>query len=173
MFILDIIGRPPEHLVETLENLIKEMSNEKGVEVKSKSIKEPVLMKESKQFYTTFAEIEIEVEDMLYLAMLMFKYMPAHVEVISPEIIAVSNNSWSEILSELTRRLHAYDEVARLMQLEQKKLLKKIVELGGEIPGQVMAPPSQPIQKKEENSSKRGRVKEKPKKKPTKKSKKK
>lgn len=139
VFIMDIIGRPPEHLVEMLEKLIAEMANEKGVEVKSKSIKDPIPMKENKEFYTTFAEVEIETEDVLYLAILMFKYMPAHIEVISPEIIAIPNTGWSDILSELARRLHAYDEMARLMQLEHQKLLLKIKELGGEIPPEEMA----------------------------------
>jgi len=131
MMILEIIGRPAEHLTETLNKLIEEIDKEKGVVVKEKNIKEPVLMKEQKDFYTTFAEIEVEVEEIMHLAILMFKYMPAHVEVISPELIALTNNSWSEILSELTRRLHGYDEVARVIQNEKVILEKKLKELGG------------------------------------------
>src|SRR3989344_5317652 len=96
MLILDIIGRPAEHLLETLDKLIEEMRKEQGVKVVSTDTKEPTLMKDSKEFYTTFAEIEVETESMMHLAMLMFKYMPAHVEVISPENISISNNSWSD-----------------------------------------------------------------------------
>lgn len=132
VLILDVIGRPKQHLIESLEKIIEEMSKEKGVSIKAKGIKEPTTMKENKEFYTTFAEIEVETEDVLYLAILMFKYMPAHIEVISPEIIALSNNGWSDILSELTRRLHSYDEIARIMQIEKHELLKKIQELSGE-----------------------------------------
>jgi hypothetical protein len=127
--ILEIIGRPPEHLVETLENLIKEMDKEKGVSVKSKKINEPIPLKEQKEFYTTFAEIEIEVEDILYLAVIMFKYMPAHVEVIEPELIALTNNGWTDILSELTRRLHGYDEVTRVLQFRNREMENKLKEL--------------------------------------------
>lgn len=133
MLILDIVGRPKEHLVETLEKIIGEMDKEKGVIIKSKEIKEPTLMKDQKNFYTTFAEIEVEVEDVLYLAILMFKYMPAHIEIISPEIIALSNNGLNDIFNELVRRLHGYDEVARMMQMEKNGLLKKIKELGGDV----------------------------------------
>ena len=144
VMILDIIGRPPEHLVKSLEKIIEEMEKEKGVTIKSKQIKEPTLMKDQKDFYTTFAEIEIEVDEILYLTILMFKYMPAHIEIISPEIIALSNNGFNEILNELVRRLHGYDEIARIMQMEKQILLKKIQELGGEIPAGIMpmqAPP--------------------------------
>ncbi len=132
MLILDVIGRPPQHLVESLEKITEEMEKEKGVKIIGKNIKEPTVMKDNKEFYTTFSEIEVEVEDILYLAILMFKYMPAHVEVISPETISLSNNGWSDILSELVRRLHSYDEVARILQIEKQELLKKIQELGGE-----------------------------------------
>jgi hypothetical protein len=146
IMILDIIGRPPEHLVESLEKIIEEMGKEKGVTLKSKQIKEPVPIKDQKDFYTTFAEIEVEVDEILYLAILMFKYMPAHIEIIQPELIALSNNGFNDILNELTRRLHGYDEIARIMQIEKQILLKKIQELGGEIPAQIMplqAPPQQ------------------------------
>ena len=146
IMILDIIGRPPEHLVESLEKIIEEMGKEKGVTLKSKQIKEPTVMKDQKDFYTTFAEIEVEVDEILYLAILMFKYMPAHIEIIQPELIALSNNGFNDILNELARRLHGYDEIARIMQIEKQILLKKIQELGGEIPAQIMplqAPPPQ------------------------------
>ena len=88
-------------------------------------------MKEQKNFYTTFTEVEVEAEDILYLTILMFKYMPAHIEIISPEIIALTNNGFNDILNELARRLHAYDEIARVMQMEKHALLEKIKELGG------------------------------------------
>ena len=167
IMILDIIGRPPEHLVKSLEKIIEEMGKEKGVTLKSKQIKEPTLMKDQKDFYTTFAEIEVEVDEILYLAILMFKYMPAHIEIISPELIALSNNGFNDILNELTRRLHGYDEIARIMQIEKQILLKKIQELGGEIPAQVM-----PIQAPPQQTQKNQEILEKPKtkKKQTKKS---
>lgn len=129
ILILDIVGRPPEHLVDTLKKLIEEMGKEKGVTVISNQIKEPALIKDQKDFYTTFAEIEIEIEEILRLALLMFKYMPAHIEILSPEILALSNNSFNDILNELVRRLHGYDEIARIMQIEHHKLISRLKEL--------------------------------------------
>jgi len=126
ILIFEIIGRPPENLVNTLEDIIKQIDAEKGVEVKSKDIKEPNLMKDQKDLYTTFAEVEVEVEEILYLALLMFKYMPAHIEIFSPELIVLTNNGWGEILSELTRRLHAYDEVARVLRFENNQIREKL-----------------------------------------------
>ncbi len=146
MIVLDAIGRPPEHLVETLKNIAIQIDNEKGIQVKSKKIKKPELMKEQKNFYTTFAEIEIEAKEMMYLMVIMFKYMPAHVEIISPEIVAITNNSWNELLNELARRLHGYDEIARVMQVENKKLQQKISELTGGILQPSPTPTASPFQ---------------------------
>ncbi len=126
--ILEVLGRPPEHLVETLKKLEGDIGNEKGVEIKDTKIKEPVELKDKKGLYTGFAEIEVEVEEISLLARLMFKYMPAHIEVISPELIALTNNGWGDILSEIIRRLHGYDEVARVIQSEKQILEKKLKE---------------------------------------------
>ncbi len=132
---IEVIGKPPEHLIETLNNIVKQIDEEKGVDIKEKKIKEPVLMKDQKDFYTSFAEVEVEVEEILHLARLMFKYMPAHIEIISPELIALTNNGWNDILNELTRRLHGYDEVARIIQVEKNILEKKLREAVGDKTG--------------------------------------
>ena len=126
VMILEIIGKPAEHLVTTLEEIIKEMGNEKGVEIINTKINEPAELKDKPDFFTTFSEIEIEVEETIQLAILMFKYMPAHIEIVSPESIVLTNNEYGEVLSELTRRLHKYDEVARVVQMEKDILEKKL-----------------------------------------------
>ena len=129
VMILEIIGKPAKHLVETLEKITEEMGNEEGVKINNKKISEPTELKDRKDFFMTFAEIEVEVNEALQLAILMFKYMPAHVEVVSPESIILTNNEYGDILSELTRRLHKYDEVARVVQMEKGILEKKLREV--------------------------------------------
>ena len=133
VFILEIIGRPKEHLTQTLEKIIESISQEKGVKLIEKKINEPVELKNNKDFYGTFAEVEVEVEEILQIAILMFKYMPANIEIIEPELIALSNNGWNDILNELARRLHAYDEMARVLQIQTAKLQKELKEHGFEI----------------------------------------
>ena len=132
IIILDVIGKPPEHLVESLKRVIEEIDKEKGITILRKDIKEPRPMKDHEGFFTTFAEVELEFEEILSFVIVMFKYMPAHLEIISPEIIAISNNSWNDILNELIRRMHGYDEVARMLQQENNLLRKKLEESTGQ-----------------------------------------
>ena len=123
--IIEIAGRPPEHLTETLNELIKKIDEEKGVSVEDKILHEPVLMKDQKDFYTSFAEVELMIEEISILNLLCLKYMPAHIEIIQPEMIAISNANLNDVLNETLRRLHHYDEVARVMQTEKMILTNR------------------------------------------------
>lgn len=127
--IIEVLGRPPEHLVETLNNIINSIDKENGVKVLSKKINEPVLLKDRNDFYTSFAEIDVKVNHITHIAMLVFKYMPAHIEIVYPEFIALQNASWNEVFNELARKLHGYDEVARIIQVEKKILENKLREV--------------------------------------------
>ncbi len=127
--IIEVVGRPANHLTETLEKITGDIDKEKGVKVLKKKIHEPKQVKDQQEFFSDFAEIEIEVEDILYLVVVMFKYMPANIEIISPEVVALTNNGWNDILNELARRLHGYDEVARILQIEKGILEKRLREV--------------------------------------------
>jgi hypothetical protein len=128
MFILEILGKPKEYLTETLEKIIEEIGKEKGIKIIGKKINPPELIKDQDQFYTTFAEVEIEADNILLISILMFKYMPAHIEIVSPQNISLTNSDFEEVLNELTRRLHGYEEIVRIMQNERLILQNKLKE---------------------------------------------
>ncbi|MEK6945894.1 MAG: hypothetical protein AABW63_03810 [Nanoarchaeota archaeon] len=131
VILLEVLGRPPEHVTNSLNEIIKSIAEEPGITVKEKLMNEPAPLKEEKELFTAFAEVEIEVETLMKLLSLLFKYMPSHVEIIEPEDLKMKHNDWNELLNELTRRLHAYDEVARIMQNENIILEKKLREILG------------------------------------------
>ena len=58
----------------------------------------------------------------------MFKYMPAYIEIISPQNLSFTNAELSDVLSELTRRLHGYEEIARILQNEKTILERRLKE---------------------------------------------
>jgi hypothetical protein len=134
--IIEVLGKPKEHVEETLKGIVIKIGEEKGVEVKSSKVNEPKEL-EGKQagFFASFAEIEIEVEEMMKLVGIMFNYMPSHFEIISPELIALTNNSWADILTTITQKLHGYDEIARITQIEKQILEKKLREIMGQQQG--------------------------------------
>ncbi len=124
--VIEVLGRPPEHIEETLREIIKKIGEEDGVSILESKINSSVEIQNQKGMFTTFAEIEVETKDLTTLVILMFKYMPAHIEIISPEALTLTNNGWNDIFNELVRRLHGYDEVAGVLQMEKKILEDKL-----------------------------------------------
>ena len=129
LIVLEIIGRPAQHIIDTLNEIINNIDNEPRVKVKDKNVAEAKEIEGHEGFYSSFAEIEVETEGILDLVILCFKYMPAHVEVVNPELIAVTNNSWTEILCEIVRKLHQYDEITRVTHNERMIMEKKLQEI--------------------------------------------
>lgn len=132
VIIFEILGKPPEHIVEALEEIIKQIGSEKGVVIKEKRIEEPKELEKEKGMYTTFCEIIAEFDELINVIVLLFKYMPAHIQIISPEKVTIKHTEMNEAFNEVARRLHAYDEVARVLQIEKSVLETKLRELLGQ-----------------------------------------
>lgn len=120
--VIEVLGRPPEHIEETLREIIKKIDEEKGVSVVESKLNPSVEIQNQKGMFTTFAEIEVETKDLLTLSVLMFKYLPAHIEIISPENLKMNSFEVNAVLNELIMKIHKYDEVARILQMEKSIL---------------------------------------------------
>jgi len=133
VLIVEVLGKPQEHLTVALKEIIEKMGSIDGVLIEDETITPPRPLEKQPGFYTAFAEIEVKVESLDKLISLMFNFMPAHVEILSPEKIAMSNNNWNDALNELIRRLHQYDGLAKMIQMEKKILENKVRTLTSEL----------------------------------------
>ena len=111
--IIEMLGRPAEHLSATLNSLIERLASEKGIVIKQKKFYDPVPVKESKDLFSSFVELEIAFDSLNALMGIMFAYMPSNVEVISPQQIKFSREDISSLSNNLVARLHAYDAAAK------------------------------------------------------------
>jgi len=122
VMIIEVLGRPKEHLIETLEDLSMKINSEAGVKITNKKINEPILIEGQKDLFTGFVELELDVQSPKIIAGLLFKYMPSHIEVIEPENFVFKNSEFNELFNEITRRLHRYEELVRVLQLQMQKV---------------------------------------------------
>jgi len=131
MFVFEIIGRPPEHIKETMSQLVDKVGELEGVEISNKKIHEPKPIEKGdvKNFFTTFSEVEILGQDLNVILNVVFFAMPSHVEIIEPEELRFKNFDLSNLLSALTVKLHRYDEIAKASIIENKMLANKVKEL--------------------------------------------
>jgi len=137
--IFEMLGRPADYLKETLKKFIDKVNNEKGVKILGKKIKKPKKLEQAKQeLYTTFAEAELEFEDMQAMFKIIFIYMPSHIDIISPEEIKIKNFDLNVLMTELARRLHQYDEITKRLSAERNILYTRLKQTkeGGEIIGE-------------------------------------
>lgn len=136
-FVLEILGRPADHVTDSLKGIIAKLETENGIDVNKKKLHEPkeVDMKgkevpEDKKLFTSFAEIEAEFETIERLMATAFNYMPSNIEIISPAKVSFGNFHLSELLTSIILQLHKYDEVTKKLFMDREILMNKIKEKG-------------------------------------------
>lgn len=126
--ILEILGRPPEHVKETLKLLLDKLGREKGIKITDSRINDPIPVPESKDLFTTFAEVYVELESLDNYFGIIFAYMPANIEIIQPEEVTLSSTDLNQLGNKLIQRLHEYDSIAKRMISEKEFLVTKLRE---------------------------------------------
>lgn len=129
-FIIEMLGRPPEHLQKTLEQFTESLEKEKGVSVVGKKIYEPKQLEENKNLYSSFTEINLQVESLTRLIELIFIYMPSSIEITDPQELKLRINDTNMILNSLAARLHRYDAIAKRLTMEKSILENQLREHG-------------------------------------------
>ena len=124
ILILEILGRPPEHVTKILKEIVDKLGKEKNVSIIKKNLAEPKQI-EGKDIFTSFAELEIET-DLSTLMLLTFAYMPSHMEIIEPEDLKIKNSDLNMFFNELSKKLHQYDELAKALMIERRIIAQKI-----------------------------------------------
>lgn len=158
--ILEMLGRPAEHVKEALNTLVVKLGAEKGINVTNKNYHEPKLAEGSKDLFTTFAEIEAELDTIDIYFMLLFAYLPSHIEIISPEKLSFMNYEFNELGNKITARMHDYDAITKKSMSERDFLLQKLQESAPEVYKQITTPP-EPPKEQEEVTKKKSKPKKK------------
>lgn len=141
IFTFEMLGRPPEHLKATLSEFVDKLDTIPSITIENKTVHEPKLVEDErvKDLFTTFAEVEVSSDNFNAISLIVFNALPSHVEIIEPYSLNIANNELSNILTDLTVRIHKYDEIAKRITAERNMMIKKleeadkkIQELGGE-----------------------------------------
>lgn len=127
--IIEILGRPPEHIKESLSTLLTKLGMEKGVKILTHKIHEPVPVKDTKDLFTTFMEIEAEFDNHNVCLGIMFAYLPSHIEILSPSSLTLKNDDFSTLCNNLIARIHGYDAVVKRVLGDREILINQIKQL--------------------------------------------
>ena len=152
--ILEILGRPKEHIVEALNELVNKLGSEGGIKIIEKKIHEPISVKEAKDLFTTFADVLIELDSLENYFGIMFAYMPANFEIINPEKLTLSNVNLNDLASKLIHRLHDYDAITKKALVDNELLAKKLHEVAPHLFKQQENTQTTEVEKKETKAKK-------------------
>ena len=112
IFIIEVLGKPKEHVEKTLKGYINAVKKDKKVEVLKEEYAEPEKDKES-ELYTMFVELETMVKGASKIIEFCFDYMPSSVEILEPKSVKYSSNNFSDLLNDLQARLHKMDMIVK------------------------------------------------------------
>ena len=122
-FIVEMMGKPQEHLQKTLKNYVENLKKDKKIEFINEDYAEPEPVEKSTLF-TTFVELEVLMKDLNKVIDFCFDFMPSSVEIIEPTQLILKNESINGLLNDLQARLHKVDMILK-NQTQENKILKK------------------------------------------------
>lgn len=154
IMIFEILGKPAEHIIDALKGIISKMGGDKGIRVIEKKIQEPKSVDDS-DLFSSFAEVEIEIEGMQKLLLIMFNYMPAHIEILSPSELRIKNFDLCSVCNDLMTKLHAYDSVAKTLIAEKNNLINQVNQIAAKFQSIQSAQSEQKTEQKPEKSQKK------------------
>jgi len=107
--IIEIVGKPKEHVEESLNSFIVKISKDERYSLTSYDIEKANKVEKSENLYSVFAEIEFLSKTIEEIMNFVIDYMPASIEVLEPSSLYTSANFFSNMLTELVGRLHSID----------------------------------------------------------------
>lgn len=144
LMIIEVAGRPPEYLENSLKLHLDKLNHIQGVKLISSKIAESRLIEAEKDLYTCFGEVEVETIGFSKLMDLVFDFMPSSVEIINPNTIEFNCQEATMFANDMAGRLHKYDEIAKIARLQMQNLTKQIQQ--SQPAPKVASNPIQPVQ---------------------------
>jgi hypothetical protein len=104
--VIEVVGKPKEHVEEAMRLLLKKLKEEKGVDVLEGKVHKP---KEQGIFFSSFVELELLVKNMAVFTTICFDYMPSSVEITEPVNMKMNVRDIADFINDMLARLHNVD----------------------------------------------------------------
>jgi hypothetical protein len=104
--IIEMLGKPKEHIEETLKSYIDKLDEADNYIVVSEEYSEA---EEKESMFSMFVEVELLVKGTEQLAWFCFDYLPSSIEVVEPSSLKYKSNDFTNFLNDLIGRLHQLD----------------------------------------------------------------
>ncbi len=128
--IIEVLGRPKEHVQESLQQYITNLKEDKRYKVLHEDFAE-IKKQDGKdqELWAGFAEVECSTAKASDLTLFCLTYMPSLIEILKPTSLTFSEQDFSLFLNDLQGHLHNIDIVAKQVKLENDFLKKNMSAL--------------------------------------------
>lgn len=117
--IIEMLGTPKEHLLETLKSYVKKLSEDEKFIILNEDYSEP---EEKETMFAVFVELDILIKGIENVSWFAFDYMPSSLEIVEPEQFKYRSNEMTSFLNDLLGRLHQLDMVFKTSNAKIAKL---------------------------------------------------
>jgi len=127
--ILQIVGKPKEHVETTLSEYIKKIEESKEYLLYTKNINVAEKLqteegiKDVGQLYSSFGEMEILFKTVIDIINFSFEYMPSSIEIIEPTTLVLKNIHLNGFINDLLRKLHNLNYIVKNNEQDKQQLL--------------------------------------------------
>ena len=105
--IIEIAGTPEKHINKTLKEITDNVEGEKAITpIKTKRRKAKDI---GEGVFSAFAEMEFLISRISDIFGVIYDYLPSSVEIIEPDELTDTTANISEVINDLTAKLHQYN----------------------------------------------------------------
>jgi hypothetical protein len=121
---IEVLGKPKEYAEEMLQLSITKLREEEGVRVLSTKVFDSKEMDST--LWSTFADIEFQVDTLKKVLDVCYDYTPSMIEILEPAGAEVDMGDMAELLNDFLTRIHRYSMVLKKLKAENIYMMKKI-----------------------------------------------
>ena len=124
--IIEILGKPREHVEKTLRKYIDKINNDSDLIILNSNFSEAV---EKEKLWATFSELDMIIKGIPKLIAFCFDYMPSSIEITKPDEFIMKKSTVEDLMNDLQARLHQVDMIIK-QQKNENEFLKQNLNKG-------------------------------------------
>jgi hypothetical protein len=124
--IIEIAGKPAEHVKQVLEKLLEGLGKEKDVKLIYKKINEPKEGEKTPGLFSAFAEIEFMAKSFGRVMEFVIDYMPSSVEIVAPTDLNIKLAEANGVLNDLVGKIFKYETFMKALAVQNMNLRQEL-----------------------------------------------
>ncbi len=120
---IEVLGYPEDHVKKTMEKVVEKLKNEEGIKIIKSEMQKTEKIKEN--FFASFAETEIKINDFSRLLNFCYNYLPSSLEILDADKITLPIREFSMGINEMLAKLHHYHLVVNNLSNKVNELKQK------------------------------------------------